>query len=677
MGPEVDPRGSHRSDHVSSLALCVDETTATGGVTNEDAPPTTGAPASRSAPADFTSPKESRTILRLVHDPLTDARSLVESLRRRAAQDPGRRAFTFVDDAARTTHLTFAGLDQRARAIAARLQAEGARGERVLLILPSGLEFIAGFYACLYAGAHAVPAYPPDPRNLERSLPRLMAIVNDARPTVALTVSAFLPVLTAIKMMVRVAGVGARLPLPGRFSARTIEPIARTDARALSTLRWLPIDRVGDPEADRWRDPEVGGADVAYLQYTSGSTADPKGVVIRHDNAIANLRLAAELLGTDGREIAVGWVPLYHDLGLVCHVLSAAVAGTASVLHSPLEFLRRPVSWLESIARNRATFSAGPNFAFDLCVRKTSPAERAALDLSTWRVAGNGGEAVRPGTLERFAEAFAPSGFRARAFYPTLGLAEATLFVAAGKPAAEPRVVEVDAAELAVGRARPAIDGAPRLRFTSCGRTGLAHALAIVDPATDARVEDGEVGEIWFAGPSVPAEYWQKPDESRRVFHAELAGDPGRPYLRTGDLGFMVDGELVVTGRIKDLVIIRGRNYYPQDLEASAQAVSEALRGGCGAALSIDGPGGEALMLVQEVREGLPTRELAPLAAAVRAAIRADFELEVDRIVLVPARALPKTSSGKIQRRACRRALLDGNVDVLASFEREGGGSPG
>ncbi|MFO7566050.1 MAG: fatty acyl-AMP ligase [Enhygromyxa sp.] len=607
----------------------------------------------------------------MLPDPVSQSSTLVEMLRRRVELDPDRSAFAFVEDGrADSREMSFAQLDLRARAIATRLRELDASGERVLLMFPSGLDYVAAFYGCLYANAVAVPAYPPDPRALERSLPRLMSIVNDCQPKVMLTVSGFLPVLSMIRMQTRVARVGARLPLPERLGRRRVRDIAEVDARALFSAKVVAVDRLSDAGASAWRAPQLRGEDLAYLQYTSGSTSAPKGVMIRHTDALENLRLGVTLLGTNAEDVAVGWVPLYHDLGLVCYVLGTAYSGLRTVLMSPLDFLARPAFWLESISKYRGSTNAGPNFAFDLCVRKTNAAQRASLDLSCWEVAGNGGEPVHPATLRRFVDAFGPSGFEMRAFYPTLGLAEATLFVTVGKPPSrDPICLRVDAAALARGEIRrsEAEDGSA-IEMASCGVTSSDHDVAIVDPDTHLRRGEGELGEIWFSGPTVPEGYWAKPEASQESFHARIAGEPSeRRYLRTGDLGFLSAGELFVAGRIKDLVIVRGRNHYPQDIELSAQAVSDELRPGCGAAFSLERGEEAELILVQELRSDSGGVDHARLAEQIRAAVQRDFELPITNVVFVKPRSIPKTSSGKVQRRACRDELLAGRLAVLAS----------
>ena len=593
---------------------------------------------------------------------------LAEMLRLRAAINPDRRGFIYIEDASQVeVELTFGELHRRAAGIAAMLDERGARGQRVLLLYPTGIDYVAAFYGCLYAGAIAVPAYPPDPTRLDRSLPRLMAIVNDCLPTLALTVKRFLPLLRLISAQSLVVGAVKRLPLAHRFAGPRMERLASVDASALTSIPWIPTDRIDSSVGACWQGQPIHPTDVAYLQYTSGSTAEPKGVMITHAEVLANGRMANALLHVDGESTAVGWVPLYHDLGLVCYVLLGVLIGYRCVLISPLHFLKRPAFWLESIARFRGVNNAAPNFAYDLCVRKTTPEQRAAFDLTCWRIAGNGGEVVRADTLSRFSEAFAVSGFQRRAFYPTFGLAEAVLFASIGKsPESEARVRAVDAHSLNRGSVRDAEAGRPSIDLVSCGTPGTGHRAIAVDPQTFCACAEDRVGELWVGGPSVPQGYWNRPQASDDVFHAYMVGGDGSRWLRTGDLGFIDRGEVYVTGRIKDLVIVRGVNYYPQDIETTAQSVSSVLRPGCGAAFSVDEEYEEHLVLLQE----LDSKALAgasQIAAGIRTAVATAHGIAPGRIVFVAIRSLPKTSSGKLQRSACRAEWLAGRLKVLSS----------
>ncbi|HEX2222817.1 MAG TPA: fatty acyl-AMP ligase, partial [Thermoanaerobaculia bacterium] len=494
--------------------------------------------------------------------------TLAGLLRVRAAERPDRVAFTFLADGeVEGGRLTYAELDHQARAIAAALRQTLAPGDRALLLYPPGLEFIAAFFGCLYAGVIAVPAYPPRPN--DRSQSRLRSIAHDAEPRAALTTSAIL------------AGAGDLAP-------------------ELAVLRWLPTDALppfgadaegfGFADGDGISEPEPDS--VAFLQYTSGSTAAPKGVMVTHANLLHNERMIGEAFGQDEDTVVAGWLPLYHDMGLIGNVLQPLHAGARCVLMSPVAFLQKPLRWLEAISRYRATTSGGPNFAYELCVRKTTVEERARLDLSSWKVAFNGAEPVRETTLERFAEAFAASGFRREAFYPCYGLAEATLFVTGGELGRFPRVEVVDAAALERNEVRPAFDGDPARRLVSNGRAWLGQQVVLADPETGLECPAGRVGEIWVAGPSVARGYWRNPEATERDFGAFLADGQG-PFLRTGDLGFAAGGELYVTGRLKDLIIIRGRNHYPQDLELTAERSHPDLHAGGGAAFAVDaGEGG-------------------------------------------------------------------------------------
>jgi amino acid adenylation domain-containing protein len=576
-----------------------------------------------------------------------EAATLDGLLRDRACHTPDRPAYLFLADGeAEGDRLTWGELDRRARAVAGELKSCCAPGDRALLLYPPGLDFIAAFFGCLYAGVVAVPAYPPRPR---RDQPRLRAIVLDARPRVGLTTSPLL------------AGIGEVL---------VREP-------ALAGLHWLACDgqsrHAGGPDGiDRPADP----AAPAFLQYTSGSTALPKGVVVSHANLLHNERTIHAAFGLDESSVVVGWLPLYHDMGLIGTVLQPLYCGGRCVLMAPAAFLQRPRRWLEAISRYRGTTSGGPNFAYELCVRKIAPAEREGLDLASWTVAFNGAEPVRADTLERFAAAFAPSGFARRAFYPCYGLAEATLFVSGGRPGEGARTAAVSAAALARHEA-VADAGEGALRLVSSGRPAAGQRLLIVDPESRAVCPPDRVGEIWVSGPSVARAYWGRPEVSASELGASLADGSGS-FLRTGDLGFLRAGELYVTGRRKDLIILRGRNHYPQDLELTAERAHGTLLPGAGAAFSVDAAGEERLVLVFEVsRHALAALPVDAVAAAVRQALAAEHEVRLFELVLIRQGSLPRTSSGKVQRHACRDLYLRDPGDLgggLAVVGRSGEG---
>lgn len=552
-----------------------------------------------------------------------DKKTLVEMLRWRAANEGDATAYIFLEDGEKEgARLTFGELDRRARAIAARLQETTEPGERALILYPPSLDYIASFFGCLYAGVIAVPAYPPDPSRLQRTLPRLQAIVDDARATVALTNA----------MIAQMADFLA-MQSPG-----------------LGTLSWIATDVIEADEAalNVWQEPQIDGESLAFLQYTSGSTGNPKGVMLDHRTLLKNEALIELGYRAQPDDVIVSWLPLYHDMGLIGGVLLPVFNGCSSVLMSPLDFLKKPQRWLEAFSTYKGTLSAAPNFAFDLCVRRVPEDVRERLDLSSWEVACNGAEPVRMATQARFAEYFAPAGFRPGAFSPSYGLAEVGLLVSTPERMVEPVALEVEGA-----------------MWPSCGQPVGDFEVRIVDPDTLKVCGEGEVGEIWLSGGSVARGYWERPEVNREIFGAQLEGSE-QTYLRTGDLGALVGDELVVTGRLKDLIVIRGTNHYPQDLEATVEGVDAALRPGCGAAFAWTVEGEERLVVVHELDRDAAER--APeLIEAVRAALVATHEVNPFDVVLIKARSIEKTSSGKIQRRATRNAYEAGELEVVAS----------
>ena len=546
---------------------------------------------------------------------------------------------THLLDGERELSRSYADLDREARAIAARLQAEIPEGERVLLLYPPGPEFVAAFFGCLYASVIAVPVYPPDPARMARSLKRLQSIAEDAKPRAVLTTSLFASMASSVGEL-------------GAWSRG---------------LAWLATDGIEGSRADTWRMPAVQGETIAFLQYTSGTTSTPRGVVLSHANLLHNSAAIHHEFRNTEQSRGVSWLPTYHDMGLIGGVIQPVYGGFPVTLLSPLDFLQRPARWLQALSRNRATVSGGPNFAYDLCVRRISPEERRALDLSSWQVAFTGAEPVRPATLEAFARTFAECGFRREAFHPCYGLAEATLMVSSATQGAGARVLSVSAAALESGAAsepRNAEDARP---LVTGGHPIDQQRVVIVDPQTREPVPAGVVGEIWTQGPSIARGYWNNAEATAEVFGARLKDGRG-PFLRTGDLGFLADDEIVVTGRRKDLIIVRGRNVYPQDLEATAERASPLLRPGCSAAFGVDDGEVESVVLVAEVTRGAASdgATLTSILDAVRDALAREHDVVARDVVLLPPGALPKTSSGKIQRRACRDALLSGELPTLA-----------
>jgi acyl-CoA synthetase (AMP-forming)/AMP-acid ligase II len=562
--------------------------------------------------------------------------TVVELLRLRAQEKPGAVTYTFLEDGVCTREMGRGALDHKARAIGAWLQDHGARGQRVLLLYPPSLEFLEGFFGCLYGGSVAVPVYPPNPARLDRDLGKLLRIAEDSSAVTVLTTG---------------------------FVLEMVQPLLE-QAPGLAKMSWVATDALEDGLASAWRAPEPDGRSLAFLQYTSGSTGAPKGVMLSHRNLMSNLELIHRCFETTPESRGVFWLPLYHDMGLIGGVLETLYCGAESALMSPLDFLRSPFLWLEAVSRLRGSISGAPNFAYSLCVRKVTPEQRETLDLSCWTLAFNGAEPIVPETLERFAETFAPCGFRREALYPCYGLAEATLIVSGGPKAAPPVIQSVKAEALRHRRVEVAAQGeAGSQRLVGCGVLPASQLVLIVDSEEHVQRAPDCVGEIWVSGGSVAEGYWGKPELSS-AFQARLASGEG-PFLRTGDLGFIRDGVLFVVGRLKDLIIVAGRNHYPQDIELTLERSHPGIRSGCSAAFSIPLDGEEQLVLVAEIerrREGEPPLPEQDVITAIRRAVSEQHELRAHAIRLVKAGSLPKTSSGKIQRFACRAEFLDGKL---------------
>jgi acyl-CoA synthetase (AMP-forming)/AMP-acid ligase II len=556
---------------------------------------------------------------------------------RQAAATPEGIAYTFLfgRDAAEES-ITYAELDRKAQAIGAELQSRGLEGERAVLMCEPGLAFAAAFFGCLYAGTIAVPICPPR-RN--RGLGRIRSVVCDCNPAIMLV---------------------------GHDWGERCAALAN-DAPELADLPWLAVNDLADHLSANWRPSHFGPERIALLQYTSGSTAKPKGVVLTHLNILHNQQRIRDAFEHDERSVVVGWLPLFHDMGLIGNLLQPMYVGCRCVLMSPTLFLQRPIRWLRAIGRYGATTSGGPNFAYDLCVDATTPEEREGLDLSSWTLAFNGAERIRPATLQRFAKTFEPFGFRADAFYPCYGLAEATLIVTGGRksdpvvmrdrPVLEPTSEGTRAATAAIQETS---------RLIGCGVALPGNDVRIVDPDTFAPLPEGRVGEIWIAGGNVAAGYWNKPEATRLSFGASLAGDgDGSRFFRTGDLGFVVDRELFVVSRLKDLIIVRGRNFYPEDLEASVLASHPLLRHHICAVVPIEHEGAERVGVIVEVsnRRAINFDEL---SWSINRQMVLEHEVEPHHVTFIRQNTLPRTSSGKVQRHLCRLALERGTLDTVA-----------
>ncbi len=533
------------------------------------------------------------------------------------------------------TPLTNSELDRRARAVAAWLEDKGLVGQRALLLYPPGLDFIVAFFGCLYAGVTAVPVYPP---RKNRSVFRVQAIADDCAAQVA---------LTNTDVMERLEG-----PLE--------------DAPSLKSLHWLDTNQIHEGAELDWIMPDIHGETLAFLQYTSGSTGTPKGVMLNHANLLHNSAQIGFAFENSRSGLGVFWLPSYHDMGLIGGILQPLYVGRPNILMSPMSFLQRPFKWLSAITRYGATVSGGPNFAYDLCVKKIKPEQVAQLDLSTWKVAFNGAEPIRPETLDAFVEKFGPCGFRREAFYPCFGLAEATLIVTGGFMPCGPTQKFFDAELLKKGWAVEVGRDAPRAQeMVGNGTTFPDQVVAIVNPDTENICKDGEVGEIWARGPSMAQGYWGRPDFSDATFRATIKDLGAGPFFRTGDLGFTWKGELYVSGRLKDMIIWHGVNIYPQDVETTIQKCHPQARKDGGAVFAVEKDGKEILVVVQEAERSREP-DLAGLVEAIRKSVSVQHELPLDYIVLIKHGSIPKTSSGKIQRHACREDFLAGTLSVVA-----------
>lgn len=538
-----------------------------------------------------------------------------------ARSQPDKPAFTFLEDGEGTeSRLTYSELDRQARAIAAHLLTLADPGERALLFYPSGLEYVAAFMGCQYAGLIPVPLPAPDPTRPERSTARMLAIAKDAQARLALTTFELMKISAA------------RLP----------------ENRGMQDLVWVATDGIQLDQADAWQALEIDSQSLAFIQYTSGSTGSPRGVMISHANLLANVQTVQTAFSSSAASRLVNWQPLFHDFGLVVNLLHTLYIGAHCTLMPPVAFLQRPARWLQAISRQRADISMGPNFAYELCIRKISEQEKRCLDLSCWRVAGISAEPVRLQTIQRFANVFGECGFRYEVIHPSYGLAESTAGVTCKNNHEAP----------------PGIDQGR----VSCGRyTWLDQKLVIVDPLTLQPCSEKVEGEIWLKSSSVAQGYWNRPEETRSTFEAYLATTGEGPFLRTGDLGYVYRQELYVTGRIKDLIIIRGANHYPQDIELTVEQSHPALRPGCGAAFSIDIHDREQLMVAQEVRPAfIPGLKTDEILHAIRTAIVEEHQLQAHTILLLQPGSIPKTSSGKIQRHACREQFLRGELKIIA-----------
>jgi acyl-CoA synthetase (AMP-forming)/AMP-acid ligase II/acyl carrier protein len=570
------------------------------------------------------------------------APTIAALLRAQADERGSSVAYRYLADGEEETRsLTFGEVEVEARAVAARLQQSASFGDRALILAESPIEFIRAFMGCQLAGVIAVPVSPPFPSQRGRRVETLRAIAGNCGAEIVLT------------------------GWPAEFRAR-VEGVAPE----MADLHWISVEDVPTEAAADFTPRSVAPDDVAFLQYTSGSTSMPRGVVVTHDMLVLNEEYIKRACAYCEDDVLVSWLPLFHDMGLIGAILPALYSGFQAVLMPPAAFVRRPVRWLRTISRYRATITGGPDSAYQLCVDQSTPEERAELDLRSWRLAGNGAEPVSIATLDAFVETFGPCGFDRRAWFPTYGLAECTLMATGSESGTGASTLTVRSQALREGRV---VVGEGQV-IVGSGREILHRRVEIVDPATCTRVEPGSIGEIWIAGPDVARGYWGRPEEQEGVFGATLVDTDEGPFLRSGDLGFMYEDELFVTGRLKDVIIVGGRNHYPQDVEATVVSVHESLVKGACATFSVQRDARERVVVVAEMQPGRarPGVDVDEVARLVRSAVASEHGIAVAEVALVDRKSVPKTSSGKLQRSACRSAFERGELTRAQSYSLDG-----
>lgn len=565
--------------------------------------------------------------------------TLVNLLHERAQTEATKTAFIFLKDGeTESSRINYQELDEKARAIANKLHSFNAASNGVLLLYQPGLEFVTAFLGCLYAGAIAIPAYPPQSN---RKLSRLLGILVDAQPKVILTTNTL---LCTVKEWLN-------------------------QAQEKESWHLVATNNISKQLSLDWQEPLLNNETLAFLQYTSGSTGTPKGVMVSHENLMHNLKCIKTVSELTSKSVSVSWLPSFHDMGLIDGILQPLYSGFLGVLMPPTYFLQRPIRWLQAISDYQATHCGGPNFAYDHCVRRVGTEQLSSLDLSSWRSAYNGAEPIHREVMEKFAAKFQNCGFQAKSFCPCYGMAEATLMISGVSVSDEPVYYEAVTNSQKYNQIIPNNKNSQTVKsIVSCGKTWLDTKVVIVDPQSLKQLPSNQIGEIWVSGSSVAKGYWNLTKETRETFRACLADTLTKegPFLRTGDLGFIQDDELFVTGRLKDLIIIRGRNYYPQDIERTVEKSHFALRANCSAAFSISIDEQEKLVVVQEVeRIYLRNLNLVEVIGNIREAIALEHDLQVHDIILIKPASIHKTSSGKIQRYLCRSSYLNGSLKIL------------
>ena len=582
--------------------------------------------------------------------------NIVEILQRRARSQANDTAYIFLKDGEnQEIRLTYQELDLKAKAIAFQLQQLVTPGSRALLVYPysGGLEFITAFFGCLYAGVVAVPCHPPKNR------------------------------LTTIEVQTRIESADAKIVLTDSSLFAKLKTQLKQWSDNL--LYCLNTDKI-KPQPDSFNAPQIDGDTLAFLQYTSGSTGEPKGVMITHRCLMQNQEMLKQAFGHTQDLVGVGWLPLFHDMGLIGNVIQPIYIGAFCVMMSPVSFVQQPIRWLQAISKYRATTSGAPNFAYDLLCDRITEQQAAQLDLSSWEVAFCGAEPVQISTIEQFSRKFAVSGFKSTAFYPCYGMAEATLIITGGDKAKSPQVKYLSLNNLQQNKVVIKDSLQPGTKaFVSAGYPWLDGKIAIADPKALTECQPGQIGEIWYSGSSVGKGYWQLSDKTQKTFQASLSSHSATPhsaiakedksvnkYLRTGDLGFICDGELYITGRLNDVLVFWGLNHYPQHIEQTVEQCHPALKANCGAAFSVDIGGKARLVIVQEIkRTHRKSLVMDEVVEAIRWQIFQQHFIDIYGIVLLQPGKIPKTSSGKVQRSACKAKLIDNTLDVWSQWYLE------
>lgn len=595
-----------------------------------------------------------------------EVRNAVELFQKRTQQFPEKKVYHFSETGLVKDNLsyTYSALEEKIIHLAALIQEHASPGDRVLMIFAPGMDYIVAFWACIYAGVIAVPAYPPFNKN---TVEKIQAVIENAKPALILSNTAVITAIKRLGLVKKIAANRLMNQLLKQFASKTIDLLAWD----FKQFFWLDINLLKD-YSGTWKPHNSHPDDIAYLQYTSGSTAMPKGVMVSHENILDNTGLVYETIGKPANERLVSWLPPYHDMGLVSSVLFPVYCDYQAMMMSPVVFLRNPLLWLQAIFEFGGTISGGPNFAFELCAKKINETELSQINLKHWRVAFNGAEPIHHATLENFTKKFAACGFKKNAFYPLYGLAESTVYVSGEKTSfdAPPYYLTVDKESLKKNKVIISSKNHDSKVLVSSGKPKVQICI-VTDQTSGKACDEGEIGEIWIRGSSVTKGYWSKEQETQEVYSASLRSDPHHRYLRTGDLGFILDGHLFVTGRIKDLIIINGKNYYPQDLELVIEASHPSIRSGCSVAVALNHEDKEEVVVIAEViiANAVIYQEI---AEKIHEQVHLNFGIPVYEIYLIPPKTIPKTTSGKLRRSYTKLAIEENQLSLLFKWNKAG-----